>query len=156
MPVKARPVNESIQEINDSSWVIGDRILVSRRRSPLSGSALSDGKGSFYVISEAQCPLPPSRPLPAVFLQLIWRPLHLIHCQLSPLALLQIVSLSLSCRQLVLLIFRGLALRVHLRLGAPRAPPVPACDQYCDCKGGYTDTDTNADFAACAESRVGS
>jgi hypothetical protein len=65
MPVKARPVNESIQEINDNSWVIGDRILLSRRRSPPSGSAWSDGKGSFYVISEAPYPLPPSRPLSA-------------------------------------------------------------------------------------------
>jgi hypothetical protein len=65
MPVKARPVNESIQEINDNSWVIGDRILLSRRRLPPSGSAWSDGKGLFYVISEAPYPLPPSRPLSA-------------------------------------------------------------------------------------------
>jgi len=65
MPVEARPVNESIQEINDNSWIIGDRILLSRRRSPPSGSAWSDGKGSFYVISEAPYPLPPSRPLSA-------------------------------------------------------------------------------------------
>jgi serine/threonine protein kinase len=65
MPVKARPVNESIQEINNNSWVIGDRILLSRRRSPPSGSSWSDGKGSFYVISEAPYPLPPSRPLSA-------------------------------------------------------------------------------------------
>jgi hypothetical protein len=61
--VIARPVNESMQEINDNSWVIGVRILHSRRRSLPSGSAWSDGKGSFYVISEAPYPLPPSRPL---------------------------------------------------------------------------------------------
>jgi hypothetical protein len=61
MLVKARPVNELIQEINDNSWVIGDRILLSRRRSPPSGSAWSDGKGSFYVISEALYLLPQSR-----------------------------------------------------------------------------------------------
>ncbi len=65
MSVKARPVNESIQEINDNSWVIGNRILLSRRRSHQSGSTWGDGKGSFYVISEAPYPLPPSRPLSA-------------------------------------------------------------------------------------------
>ncbi|TAQ89767.1 hypothetical protein B7494_g1915 [Chlorociboria aeruginascens] len=65
MPIKARPVNESIQEINDNSWVIGDRILLSRQRSPLSGFTWSDGRGSFYVISEAPYPLPLSRPLSA-------------------------------------------------------------------------------------------
>jgi hypothetical protein len=65
MPVQARPVNESIQEIDDNSWVIGDKILLSRQRSPPSGSAWSGGKGSFYVISEALYPLPQSRPLSA-------------------------------------------------------------------------------------------
>jgi len=65
MSVEARPVNESIQEINDDSWVIGNRILLSRRRSPSSGSRWSDGRGSFYVISDAPYPLPSSRPLPA-------------------------------------------------------------------------------------------
>ncbi|KAH7333444.1 hypothetical protein BKA65DRAFT_460222 [Rhexocercosporidium sp. MPI-PUGE-AT-0058] len=65
MLVEARPVNESIQEINDNSWVIGDRILLSRQRSPSSAFTWSDGKGLFYVISEAPYPLPPSRPLPA-------------------------------------------------------------------------------------------
>ncbi len=65
MLVKARPLNESIREINDNSWVIGDRILLTRQSSPSSGSTWSDGKGSFYVISEAPYPLPSSRPLPA-------------------------------------------------------------------------------------------
>ena len=65
MPAKARPVNESIQEINDDSWIIGDRILLSRRWSSPSDSAWSDSEGSFYVISEASNPLPPSRPLSA-------------------------------------------------------------------------------------------
>lgn len=57
------PVNESIREINDKSWLIGDRILLSRSRSPSSGPTWSDGKDSFYSISEAPYPLPPSRPL---------------------------------------------------------------------------------------------
>lgn len=65
MPVIARPVNESIREINDNSWVIGDRILLSRQRSPPSSSAWRDDKGSFYVISEALYPLTPSQPLSA-------------------------------------------------------------------------------------------
>ncbi|KAI9861283.1 MAG: hypothetical protein M1813_005457 [Trichoglossum hirsutum] len=63
MPVGARLVDKSIREINDNSWAIGDRILLlSRQRSPSSDSTWSDGKGSFYVISGAPHPLPPSRP----------------------------------------------------------------------------------------------
>lgn len=65
MPVRARPVNESIWEINENSWVIGDRILLSRQRSPSSNFTWSDGNGSFYFISKAPYPLPPSRPMPA-------------------------------------------------------------------------------------------
>ncbi|MCJ1395219.1 hypothetical protein MMC18_008102 [Xylographa bjoerkii] len=64
MPFEARPVNVSIQEVNDTTWVIGDRILLSRQRSSSSGFTWSDGKGLFYVISETLYPAPPSRPLP--------------------------------------------------------------------------------------------
>ncbi|KAI1496124.1 kinase-like domain-containing protein [Biscogniauxia marginata] len=63
MVVEVCPVKKSIQEIDDS-WVIGNRILLSRRRSSSSDSRWSDGTGSFYVISDAPYPLPPSRPLP--------------------------------------------------------------------------------------------
>ncbi|KAF7871875.1 hypothetical protein EAF04_003982 [Stromatinia cepivora] len=65
MPNDACPVNESIQEINENSWVIGHRILLSRQRSPSSNYTWSDGKGFFYAVSEATYPLPASRPLPA-------------------------------------------------------------------------------------------
>lgn len=65
MPVKVRPIIESIEEINDNSWLIGDRIFLSRQRSPSSEFTWSDGKDSFYVISEAPYPLSPSRPLSA-------------------------------------------------------------------------------------------
>lgn len=65
MRTKACPVNESIQEINDNSWVIGNKLLLSRRLSPLSDCAWSDGYGAFYDISEPVHPLPPSRPLSA-------------------------------------------------------------------------------------------
>ena len=65
MPIEFRPIIESIQEINDNSWLIGDRILLSRQRSPSSEFTWSDGKDSFYVISKAPYPLPPSRPLSA-------------------------------------------------------------------------------------------
>ena len=56
MSVEALPVTPvtSIQEIDDDSWIIGDRIL-SRRRSPTYGPKWSDGAGSFYVISDAFC-----------------------------------------------------------------------------------------------------
>lgn len=65
MSVEARPVDHSIQEIDDDSWIIGNRILLSRQASPTSSFQWSDGAGSFYVISDASYPLPPSRPLPA-------------------------------------------------------------------------------------------
>ncbi|KFY38223.1 hypothetical protein V494_04480 [Pseudogymnoascus sp. VKM F-4513 (FW-928)] len=61
--IKPRPVKESIQEINDNSWLIGDRILLSREQFPSSNFTWSDGKGSFYAISDAPYPPPPSRPL---------------------------------------------------------------------------------------------
>ncbi|TAQ90813.1 hypothetical protein B7494_g884 [Chlorociboria aeruginascens] len=59
MSVETRPVNESIQEINTDSWIIGNRILLSRRRSPSSKFIWSDGKDLFYTVSEAPYPLPP-------------------------------------------------------------------------------------------------
>lgn len=65
MADEARPVNQSIQEINDNSWVIGDKIILSRKDSPSSDYTWSDGHGSFYIIAEAPSPLPPSRPLSA-------------------------------------------------------------------------------------------
>ncbi|KFY03026.1 hypothetical protein V490_00320 [Pseudogymnoascus sp. VKM F-3557] len=61
--IEPRPVNESIQEINDNSWLLGDKILLSRERLPSSNFTWSDGKGSFHAISEAPYPPPPSRPL---------------------------------------------------------------------------------------------
>jgi aminoglycoside phosphotransferase len=63
MPVEElRPVNQSIQEINDHAWVIGDRILLSRTDSPCADYTWrDDGHGSFYIIADAPSPLPPSR-----------------------------------------------------------------------------------------------
>lgn len=57
------PLNESIREIDDNSWIVGNKILLSRQRSPPSGFGWGDGTGSFYVISDAPYPPPPSRPL---------------------------------------------------------------------------------------------
>ncbi|CZT52693.1 uncharacterized protein RSE6_14051 [Rhynchosporium secalis] len=65
MEVESRPVNESLQEIDDESWIIGDRIIISRRYSPTSDFTWSDGRGSYYTVSEAPDPLPPSRTLPS-------------------------------------------------------------------------------------------
>lgn len=66
MSVELCPVRESIREINDNSWVIDGRILLSQQPlQPLSGAFWSDGAGSFYTITEAPRPPPESRPLPA-------------------------------------------------------------------------------------------
>ncbi|KND86903.1 hypothetical protein TOPH_08474 [Tolypocladium ophioglossoides CBS 100239] len=45
--------------------LFGDRILLSRRPEPTPGMSWSDGNGSFYTMSEAPTPPPPSRPLSA-------------------------------------------------------------------------------------------
>ncbi|KAK4197628.1 hypothetical protein QBC40DRAFT_101337 [Triangularia verruculosa] len=59
MSIESCHVRESIREINDNSWVIGGRILLSRQSSPpLSGTFWGDGTGSFYTITDA--PHPPS------------------------------------------------------------------------------------------------
>ncbi|KAK0701521.1 hypothetical protein B0T21DRAFT_455797 [Apiosordaria backusii] len=66
MSIDSCPVRESIREINDKSWVIGGRILLSRQSlPPSSGTFWGDGTGSFYTITDA--PHPPSEylPLPA-------------------------------------------------------------------------------------------
>ena len=56
-----RPVKESIREIDDNSWLIGNRILLSRT-SRLE-CTWGDGNGGGYSISDAPLPLPESRPL---------------------------------------------------------------------------------------------
>lgn len=54
-----------ITEIDDKTWIIGDTLLLSLTKSPSSNSTWNDGIGSYYIVSEAQKPLPPLRPLPA-------------------------------------------------------------------------------------------
>jgi len=59
------PVRESILEVDDNSWIIGENLLLSLQPvAPLSGCFWSDGGSAFYIISEAAChPLPKTRPL---------------------------------------------------------------------------------------------
>lgn len=66
MHSESRPVNQSLQQIDENSWLFGDRILLSRRASPLPDCpSWGDGNGSYYVVSEPPNPLPPCRALPA-------------------------------------------------------------------------------------------
>lgn len=55
------PVRKSIREIDDRSWLIGNKTLLSR--APLSSCIWRDGKGAGFTISDAPVPLPESRPL---------------------------------------------------------------------------------------------
>jgi aminoglycoside phosphotransferase len=65
MSDEARPINESIREINGSSWVIADKLLLSCQSSPRPDqTSWSDGHGYFYVLAEPDGALPLSRPLP--------------------------------------------------------------------------------------------
>lgn len=56
-----RPVRESIREIDGNSWLIGNKLLLSR--ASLSECTWGDGNGGGYSISDAPLPLPESRPL---------------------------------------------------------------------------------------------
>uniref|UniRef100_A0A1Y1MTU9 Aminoglycoside phosphotransferase domain-containing protein n=1 Tax=Photinus pyralis TaxID=7054 RepID=A0A1Y1MTU9_PHOPY len=56
-----RPVRESIREIDDNSWLIGNKILLSR--CALSDCTWRDGKSGGFTVSEAPLPLPETRPL---------------------------------------------------------------------------------------------
>ncbi|KAK2051048.1 hypothetical protein LY76DRAFT_529292 [Colletotrichum caudatum] len=47
-----RPVNSSIREIDSQTWLIGDRLLLSRSSAASPRCLWSDGCGSFYRISE--------------------------------------------------------------------------------------------------------
>ena len=58
------PVRDDLQQIDDNSWLFGRKVVISRQPSPSTGPSWSDGKGSFFVLSEAPDPLPPTRPLP--------------------------------------------------------------------------------------------
>lgn len=61
-----RPVRESILEIDDHSWTIGDKLLISlQTAAPSSGPYWSDGARAFYTISKlaSQQPFPQTRPL---------------------------------------------------------------------------------------------
>ena len=60
------PVNQSLQQIDENSWLFGDRILLTRQASPSPGCpSWGDGNGLYYVVSEPPSPLPPCRQLPA-------------------------------------------------------------------------------------------
>lgn len=59
-----RPVVESVREIDDQNWLIGDKLLLTRTDTLLSDTSWSNGNGGRYRISEAQHPLPHTRPLP--------------------------------------------------------------------------------------------
>lgn len=57
-------INQSITKVDDNQWLIGTHLLLSRERSTSSSNPTwSDGKGSFFVLSESPQPLPKSAPL---------------------------------------------------------------------------------------------
>ncbi|QKX63674.1 uncharacterized protein TRUGW13939_10845 [Talaromyces rugulosus] len=61
----SRPVRESILEIDDHSWIVGDRLIISLQPAVPSGPFWSDGADAFYTISElaSQQPQPQTRSL---------------------------------------------------------------------------------------------
>ncbi|KAH9903683.1 hypothetical protein F4778DRAFT_94713 [Xylariomycetidae sp. FL2044] len=70
-------VRQLIETIDDNSWIIGGKLLLARQASSAGKDGChchwSDGDGSFYVLSNAPHPLPPSRPLsPASTVQQVY------------------------------------------------------------------------------------
>ncbi|KAI1411061.1 kinase-like protein [Hypoxylon sp. FL1857] len=64
MLAENHPVNESIQEISKDSWLIANKLVLSRQSSPpYDQPSWSDGNNAFYVLSEVRGPLPASIPL---------------------------------------------------------------------------------------------
>lgn len=57
------PIKDTIQEVDSETWLIGDRLLLSRSTTAPPDCRWSDGCGSFYGISELSGTLPPPRPL---------------------------------------------------------------------------------------------
>jgi hypothetical protein len=61
------PINTSIREINDNSWLIAETLLLYRQKTPSpSLASWSDGNEAFFSLSSAaSAPIPETRPLPA-------------------------------------------------------------------------------------------
>jgi hypothetical protein len=58
-------INDSIQTITDSSWVIGGKLVLSRQHLPSpTQPSWGDSNGGFFVLSDAPSPLPHCRPHP--------------------------------------------------------------------------------------------
>jgi serine/threonine protein kinase len=61
-----RPVRESVLEVDNSSWIVADKFIISlQSTTPSSGLFWSDGADAFYTISEldSEQQLPQTRPL---------------------------------------------------------------------------------------------
>lgn len=64
MPINRTHINESIREVDSDSWLIAGKLLLSRQPSPSAEKpSWSDGKGRFFVLSDAPDPLPESKSL---------------------------------------------------------------------------------------------
>ncbi|RKU46168.1 hypothetical protein DL546_008116 [Coniochaeta pulveracea] len=71
-----RAVRDSVLEIDNRSWLVADRLIISLQpTAPSSGPFWSDGADAFYTISElaGEHPLPPTCPLPSS------SPVQLVH-----------------------------------------------------------------------------
>ncbi|KAJ0166050.1 hypothetical protein CTA2_8944 [Colletotrichum tanaceti] len=55
-------ITDSIREVNENTWVIGDTLLLSRQASP-SPASWSDSNGLFFTISQMSSPPPQTRPI---------------------------------------------------------------------------------------------
>lgn len=61
------PINASIREISDNSWLIADHLMLGRQETDYPGSlaSWSDENGAVFVLSTASAPIPKTRALSA-------------------------------------------------------------------------------------------
>jgi hypothetical protein len=58
------PIYESILEIDERHWLIGNALLLTREKvgGPPDNASWSDGEGGYFTLGDAPMPLPPTEP----------------------------------------------------------------------------------------------
>ncbi|KAK5741653.1 hypothetical protein LTR17_003859 [Elasticomyces elasticus] len=59
------PLLKLMKQINDKSWLFGERLVISQTEAPPDEQSWSDGKGVYYTIADAPHALPRTQDLPA-------------------------------------------------------------------------------------------
>ena len=58
-------VRDSVKQIREDSWLIGDKVILDRNFSLVPNYLWKSDDGSYYTVSNAPIPPPPANPLPS-------------------------------------------------------------------------------------------